>query len=220
MKLAVFDIDGTLVDSRAIIQHATEVAFGRMGLVPPSYDETRKVVGLGLIESLAILAPGLDAPGHAELTENYKIVFNGLRQESQFQEPLYDGAAETLARLERDGWRIAMATGKSRRGVESILAKHDWDAVFHSCHCAEDGPSKPHPAMLQAAMQALGARPEQTIMIGDSVHDMRMAKAAGVYAQGVSWGFCTREEVLESGADHCADSFAELDAALDRFAQP
>jgi phosphoglycolate phosphatase len=218
MKLAVFDIDGTLVDSRAIIQQATELAFGRMGLAPPAYEQTRKVVGLGLAESLAILAPQLGSGGQAELTEHYKIIFFDLRQSPEFQEPLYEGAAETLARLERDGWRIAMATGKSRRGVDSILAKHDWDAVFHSCHCAEDGPSKPHPAMVQAAMQALGARPEQTIMIGDSIHDMRMAKAAGVYAQGVSWGFCTREEVLESGADHCADSFAELDEALDRFA--
>ncbi len=219
MKLAVFDIDGTLVDSRAIIQTATEIAFGRMGLVAPVYDQVRRVVGLGLGESLAILAPDLDASGHHELLEHYKIVFNTLRQESDYHEPLYEGAAKTLARLERGGWRIAMATGKSRRGVESILATHDWHAVFHSTHCAEDGPSKPDPAMVLAAMTALGARPEQTIMIGDSVHDMGMAKAAGVYAQGVSWGFCTREEVLGSGADHCADCFEELDAALDRFAR-
>ena len=218
MKLAVFDIDGTLVDSRAIIQHATELAFGRLGLQPPAYEQTRLVVGLGLAESLAILAPEVGQKGHDELTEHYKAIFMDLRQGADFHEPLYEGASQTLARLERAGWRIAMATGKSRRGVESILATHDWHAVFHSTHCADDGPPKPHPAMLIAAMQALGAGPDQTIMIGDSIHDMRMAKAAGVYAQGVSWGFCTRHEVLGSGADHCADSFAELDAALDRFA--
>jgi phosphoglycolate phosphatase len=217
VKLAVFDIDGTLVDSRAIIQTATEAAFGRMGLSPPTYDQVRRVVGLGLVESLAILAPELHASAHQELLDHYKIIFKSLRDEDNFPEPLYEGAAETLTRLERGGWRIAMATGKSRRGVEAILATHNWEAVFHSTHCAEDGPSKPDPAMLRAAMAALGARPEQTIMIGDSIHDMGMAKAAGVYAQGVSWGFCTREEVLESGADHCADSFAELDAALDAF---
>ena len=219
MKLAVFDIDGTLVDSRAIIQHATEVAFGRMGLAPPAYEQVRKVVGLGLAESLNILAPDLDAAGQKELLDHYKILFNALRQEDDFHEPLYDGAAETLARLERDGWRIAMATGKSRRGVDAIVATHGWETLFHSTHCAEDGPSKPHPAMLRAAMTALGARPDDTIMIGDSIHDMSMAKAAGVYAQGVSWGFCTRQEVLDSGADHCADSFAELDEALARFGE-
>jgi phosphoglycolate phosphatase len=215
--LAVFDIDGTLVDSRAIIQAATEQAFGRMGLDAPAYEQTRKVVGLGLAESLAILAPELDARGHDELTEHYKQVFLSLRADPQFHEPLYEGAAETLARLEKAGWRIAMATGKSRRGVDSILAMHAWHDLFHSCHCAEDGLPKPHPAMLHAAMAALDAQPEETVMIGDSTHDMKMAGAAGVYAQGVSWGFCTREEVLSAGAHHCADSFAELDAALERF---
>lgn len=217
-KLAVFDIDGTLVDSRAIIQRATELAFGRMALAPPTYEAVRLVVGLGLADSLAILAPELEARHHAELIEHYKTVFNDLRREANC-EPLYAGATETLARLERDGWRIAMATGKSRRGVESIIETHNWRDLFHSTHCADDGPPKPHPAMLLAAMQALGAGPAETIMIGDSIHDMRMARAAGVRAQGVSWGFCTRGEVLESGADQCADSFAELDEALDIFAR-
>jgi phosphoglycolate phosphatase len=216
-RLAVFDVDGTLVDSRLIIQEATERAFARLGLEAPPYDVVRKVVGLGLADSLAILAPELDEPARRELLDHYKIIFQGLRQEPQFHEPLYEGAAETLARLERDGWRIAMATGKSRRGVEAIVETHDWHAVFHSTHCADDGPPKPHPAMLEAAMKALGARPGETVMIGDSIHDMRMAKAAGVHAQGVSWGFCTRDEVLASGADHCADTFAELDEALDSF---
>lgn len=217
-KLVVWDVDGTLVDSRRSIFGTAVAVYGRMGLEVPSYEAVRQIVGLGLRESFAILSPQLPDAEIDRLTQTYREVFQALRRDPSFIEPLYVGAAETLDRLRADGWKIAMATGKSRAGVETVVRMHDWADLFDSTHCADDGPGKPHPAMLLEAMKALDVPPERTIMVGDTAHDMRMAKAAGVYAQGVSWGFHTAEEVLAGGADHVAEDFAELNRALDAFA--
>ena len=216
--LAVFDVDGTLVDSRATIQEAVEHGFRHAGHEPPPYEAIRQIVGLSLAPALAQLAPDLDEAEKALLVEGYRDHFWQIHQDPDFVEPLYAGAAETLDRLRADGWLIAMATGKSRRGVETVVRKHKWADLFDSLHCAEDGPGKPDPAMLIEAMRVLHARPEATIMIGDTAHDIRMAKAAGVYAQGVAWGFHTAVEVAEVGADDVAMVWADLDAQLDRFA--
>jgi phosphoglycolate phosphatase len=216
-KLAVFDIDGTLVDSRQVI-HATMVeAFARLGETAPPYDVCRQVVGLNLAEALDQLAPGFGPEARAQLTANYRAVFQEMHARRGYIEPLYDGAGALVDRLRAEGWLVALATGKSRRGLELITRMHGWEEVFHSRHCAEDGAGKPDPAMLNAAMRALDCAPAQTVMIGDTVHDMRMARNAGVYAQGVSWGFQTAEEVAEGGADHVAHTFAELGREIDRF---
>lgn len=216
-RLAVFDVDGTLIDSRATIQRTMELAFGQMGLAAPDYDATRQIVGLNLREALDALTPGLDEAGRQRLTAAYGEAFQGVHADPGFGEPLYPGAAELLDRLRAEGWLIAMATGKSRRGVERILRTHGWADLFDSTHCADDGPGKPHPAMLVACMKILQAPQSMTVMIGDTGHDIRMAKAAGVRAQGVAWGFHTAQEVAEAGADHVALTFDELGAELDRF---
>jgi phosphoglycolate phosphatase len=111
-----------------------------------------------------------------------------------------------------------MATGKSRRGVGRWLARDGWAELFASTHCADDGPGKPHPAMVLAALEACGASPQRAVMIGDTSHDIQMALNAGVRAQGVAWGFQTAEEVAASGAHHVALTFDELSAELERFA--
>ncbi len=216
-KLAVFDVDGTLVDSRAILMQTADAAFTALGLTPPSYDQLRQIVGLSLHEGLAQLAPDLTPEQVQALIEHYKVTFQALHRQPDFVEPLYDGAAALLERLRAEGWLIAMATGKSRRGVNTIIAMHRWADLFDSTHCADDGPGKPHPAMLIEAMRALNASPEDTVMIGDTAHDLRMAQAAGVRAVGVSWGFHTRAELEACRPDYIADTFAELDADLDRF---
>jgi phosphoglycolate phosphatase len=125
---------------------------------------------------------------------------------------------DLLADLKRRGWRLSLATGQSRRGVARNLARAGWADLFLSSHCAEDGPGKPHPAMLNAAITACAARPEQTVMIGDTGHDMRMARAADVWAQGVSWGFHTEAEQVEAGAHHVAVTFDDLARQLETFA--
>lgn len=216
--LAVFDVDGTLVDSRVVIHQAVLSAAGGVGLAPPTYDQVRRIVGLSLPEALARLAPQLAAAELAEFVIGYQQAFRAMHARPGFVEPLYDGADALLRRLKRDGWRIAMATGKSRRGVERILLQHRWDEVFETTHCADDGPGKPDPAMLLCAVRAAGVSPDRTVMIGDTSHDMAMALAAGTRAQGVAWGFHTPAEVIASGAHHLAHDFAELEAELDRFA--
>jgi len=217
-KLAIFDVDGTLVDSRQILQATAEAAFIELGLSPPPYEELRKIVGLSLREGLAQLAPGLNDDQIEALFAHYRRSFQDLHRDPAFVEPLYDGAAALLDRLKREGWLIAMATGKSRRGVEVIMAMHGWVDLFDTTHCADDGPGKPHPAMVQAALEVMGVAPSQAVMIGDTAHDVLMAKAAGVRTLGVTWGFHTRAEIEASGADEVLETFEELDAALTRFA--
>jgi phosphoglycolate phosphatase len=215
--LAVFDVDGTLVDSRQVIHDAAIVAFAEMGLPEPAYDRVRHIVGLNLDLGLSMIAPDLSAAGLVELEVRYKAAFHRFHLEPGFLEPLYDGAAELLERLRLDGWRLSVATGKSRRGVEMIVAKHGWQDLFETTHCADDGPGKPHPSMVLEAMKAQKVDPVRTIMIGDTSHDMVMAKAAGVRAQGVAWGFHTADEVAQGGADHVAHDFETLNHQLRQF---
>ena len=217
MKLVVFDVDGTLVDSRAILKQASDAAFHALGLTPPPYDALRQIVGLNLAEGLAQLAPEQPLEVLDKLIVRYKSSFGDLHRQPGFTEPLYPGAAALLDRLKGEGWRIAMATGKSRRGVDMIMSMHAWADLFDSTHCADDGPGKPHPAMLLEAMRALHAEPACTVMVGDTAHDIGMARAAGVRAVGVTWGFHTRAEIEASGADAVLDSFEALAVELDRF---
>lgn len=216
--LAVFDIDGTLVDSRASILQAAVEASEAMGLPRPDYEIVRRGVGLALPEALALIAPQLDRAGLAAYVDAFKAVFQRMNADPDFHEPLYDGAIDLLHDLKRDGWRLALATGQSRRGVARNLAREGWADLFLSSHCAEDGPGKPDPAMLHAAMTACDACPATTVMIGDTAHDITMALNADVHPQGVAWGFHTVEEQTAAGAAHVARDFADLKDALTRFA--
>ncbi|MDQ3125100.1 MAG: HAD-IA family hydrolase [Pseudomonadota bacterium] len=216
--LAVFDIDGTLVDSRASILRAAVEASREVGLPEPDYETVRIGIGLPLHDALRLIAPQIDAPTLDRYVDGFKAAFQRMNSDPDFHEPLYPGAMETLRRLHRDGWRLALATGQSRRGVARNLAREGWADLFISSHCVDDGPGKPDPAMLHAAMAACDACPATTIMIGDTAHDAAMAVSAGVLPLGVSWGFHTIEEQRAAGARHVAGSFAELTVVLDGFA--
>ncbi|CAN5155268.1 HAD family hydrolase [soil metagenome] len=216
--LAVFDIDGTLVDSRHSILQAAVEASRDVGLPDPDYEIVRRGVGLSLHEALRLIAPQLNAAGLDLYVERFKAAFLRMNTDPDFHEPLYDGAIDLLHGLKRDGWRLALATGQSRRGVARNLAREGWADLFLSSHCAEDGPGKPDPAMLLAAMSACDAAPETTVMIGDTAHDATMAVNAGVLPIGVSWGFHTIEEQRAAGVVHVASDFPDLEAALARFA--
>lgn len=215
--LAVFDIDGTLVDSRATIFLAATEAARDLGLPEPEYDRVRQIVGLSLSKALHMLEPTLTDAELADFVTAFQASFRRMH-DAGMQEPMYDGAMEHLRRLHRDGWRLALATGQNRRGVTRNLARLGWAELFVSSHCAEDGPGKPDPAMLVAAMRAADATPETTVMIGDTSHDVRMALNARVHPQGVAWGFHTPDEQIAAGAHHVAADFTDLEAALDRFA--
>lgn len=216
--LAVFDGDGTLVDSREVIFEVARVASAQAGLPDPTYDRVRRMVGLSLPQALHTLAPELDAAALAEFVRLYQAAFTAVHAQPGYAEPLYDGAEDTLRRLKAEGWTLAIATGKSRRGVNRWMKREGWADLFASTHCADDGPGKPDPHMLREAIRSAGTTPQRTVMIGDAGHDMRMAAAAGARPVGVAWGFQTAEELLDAGAVHVARDFAELDAELDRFA--
>ena len=217
LKLAIFDMDGTLVDSREVIQTAMVRAFEACGLTPPSYNETRQIVGLGLNEACQRLAPDYhDLP---QLVSEYRSAFVARRSDLDFREPLYDGAIETLERLANDNWLIAMATGKSHAGIKAVFGMHPLAQYFDTIWCADDGPGKPHPFMCLEAMKALGAEADQSLIIGDAIFDMQMGRAAGIRSIGVSWGFGKSTELSDAGAHEVHDDFKTLNTSLDTFAE-
>ncbi|ESQ74601.1 HAD-IA family hydrolase [Asticcacaulis sp. AC402] len=215
--MAVFDVDGTLVDSRSSIFRAATEAAEATGLTPPSYDQVRAIVGISLFEAIVHMLPDHDEATHRAYLEAFQASYVRMHENSQFCEALYAGADDLLRRLKSDGWFLGMATGQSRRGVNRCLDSYDWHDLFNVTFCADDGPSKPHPHMLQANLKALGLDPHQAVMIGDTGHDMRMAREARVHFIGVSWGFHTVEEMEQ--ADHIVHDFNELTAALGAFSK-
>lgn len=222
LKLAVFDLDGTLVDSRAVIGWAMDTAFAELGLEPPGYERTRTIVGLSLDVACRQLAgPDIDPPGLMRLVNAYKRAFWANRLSGDIDEPLYPGAEQALRALAEQGWLMSIATGKARRGVQAFYEHHpQLRDYFISDHCADDGPGKPHPAMLLAALESAGADRARAVMIGDSVHDMAMAEAARVKGLGVSWGFHTADELGDTAAHHVAHDFDELRAVLASLHDP
>ena len=218
-KFAIFDLDGTLIDSRDIIHRAMIDTFERHQLPPPSFDDVRQVVGLGLHEACRRLAPGLEAPDLEPLVETYRNAFVRLRAAGQGFEPLYPGAKELVEQLASDNWVLGIATGKARRGIEAFYDQHGLQRHFTTSWCADDGPGKPHPFMVEEAMKAVGADAEQSLIIGDAVFDIQMGRAAGIRTLGVSWGFGRADELEAVGADEIHHAFDSLSDSLSAFSQ-
>jgi phosphoglycolate phosphatase len=199
-RLAVFDCDGTLVDSGATIYRALSATFAENGLELPSIDVSRKVIGLSLAEAMAALLPDAPAERHLSLSEDYKRQFWKLRAAGEVEEPLFDGVLELLDALEADGWLLAVATGKSDRGLMHCLEQHGIHARFVSLQTADRHPSKPHPSMVEQAIADAGAAPDTSIVVGDTSFDMAMAVAAGAMGIGAGWGYHQAQELIEAGA--------------------
>ena len=199
-RLAIFDCDGTLVDSGATIYAALRETFRQRGLVVPPGYQARRVIGLSLVEAMAELLPDASAAEHAELSELYKRNFMALRAAGQVEEPLFDGVIELLDALEEDGWLLAVATGKSDRGLKHCLDLHGIHARFVSLQTADRHPSKPHPSMVLQALADAGASPETSFVVGDTSFDMGMAAAAGAAAIGAGWGYHEPAELIAAGA--------------------
>ena len=220
LRLVVWDLDGTLIDSRNVIQDAMTRAFTEMGLTPPEYDRTRQIVGLGLEDGCRLLAPE-GYPDHdvMRLAEAYKNAFVFNRSQPDFHEPLYEGGVELVEALADQNCLLAVATGKSRRGVDVVFERHGLGKYFDTIWCADDGPGKPHPFMVLEAMNAVGAEPDQTVMVGDAIHDIHMGRSAGVVTHGVTWGFGHHPELEAAGAHHLHTTMEELSGALTEFAK-
>jgi phosphoglycolate phosphatase len=204
-RLAIFDCDGTLVDSGATIYRALSAAFGQHGLDLPPPEVSRKVIGLSLTEAMSALLPDASGEQHVALAEDYKRAFWTLRAAGEVEEPLFDGVLELLDALEHDGWLLAVATGKSDRGLKHCLESHGIHARFVSLQTADRHPSKPHPSMVSQAIADGGASPETSIVVGDTSFDMAMAVNAGAAGVGAAWGYHDAEELLAAGAVAVAD---------------
>jgi phosphoglycolate phosphatase len=212
--LAVFDCDGTLVDSQHNIVAAMTEAWRAFGLEPLGGGAVRRVVGLPLVDAIAILFPDGERRDHIALSDLYKEAFRTLRQQPDHQEPLYPGAVEALDSLEADGVLLAVATGKSRRGLVATLDRHGLAQRFTVLKTADDAPGKPNPDMLLAAMNETGATPKSTVMIGDTVFDIEMAVNAQIPAIGVSWGYHDPTELVSAGANEIVERFGDVVRAV------
>ena len=206
MKLILFDCDGTLVDSVRLIHETMARTFVSFGYRRPDIAATKSIIGLTLDIAIARMQgkPHVDDEAVA-MTAHYKSIFPGIRDESDMQTPLFEGVKpliETLAT--RDELLIGAVTGKSRRGLTHVLDVNGFTPYFTVARTADDCPSKPHPAMVTECCEQTGVDPHDTIVIGDAVYDMQMAKAAGATAIGVSWGYASVEDLLTAGADAIA----------------
>lgn len=215
VRLAVFDCDGTLSDGQAAVCAAMDRAFAECALPAPPSHAVRRIVGLSLPVAIRHLTPGEEPGTHGRLVDAYKQAFFEARTLGQVHEPLFDGIALLLQALHTGGWRLGVATGKSDRGLNVCLTLHGVRELFVTLQTADRHPSKPHPAMLEAAMAEAGAAAGDTVMIGDTTFDIEMARAAGVRALGVAWGYHTPGELLAAGAEAVAVTAAELQEMID-----
>jgi phosphoglycolate phosphatase len=217
LRLVIFDVDGTLVDSQAHIVAAMTEAFTANGLTPPDRAQTLPIVGLSLPVAMARLAPD-----HADridpLVASYKTAFARLRgSDGAALSPLFPGARDALDRLAaEDHTLLAIATGKSRRGLAHILDLHGLRGRFQSLQVADDHPSKPHPSMIAACLSETGVAAARAVILGDTTFDVEMARAAGIAALGVGWGCHPAAALTAAGAAGVLHSFDALPAALER----
>jgi len=210
-KLVVFDCDGTLVDSQHMIVAAVRHAFQEHSLPDLPRNAILSIVGLSLEEAISKLLPKEDASTRTLVKESYRQAFFHLRQEPDLHEPLFPGTLEVLSALAaRDDVLLGVATGKSQRGLTSILELHGLKDMFVTLQTADGHPSKPHPSMLLKAMEETGIAPQDTAIIGDTSYDMVMGVGAGALPIGVSWGYHEVEELMQHGAVSVLDTFDEL----------
>jgi len=210
LRLAVFDCDGTLVDSQSMIQACMAAAFAGERLPAPAADAVRHLVGLPLAHCVARLAPDQDAASVARMVAGYKEAFYALRRQDDGHEPLYPGCVAALDALAARGWLLGIATGKGRRGLDAVLERHALQGRFVTLQTGDTGPGKPHPAMLERALAATGVAAGDAVMIGDTSYDMQMARAAGTRALGVVWGYHAPADLHAAGAGALALDFDHL----------
>ncbi|MEX3316628.1 HAD-IA family hydrolase [Sulfitobacter sp. PS-8MA] len=218
LRLAIFDVDGTLVDSQGDIVAAMAAAFAAVEAPLPSRAEILSIVGLSLDVAMTVLAPARPAGDHKIMVEAYKDAYMRLRAEVGVAQssPLYPGALDILRRLHGEPEiLLGVATGKSKRGLDKLIAGHGLDGLFITQQVADFHPSKPHPSMIHQAMADAGVGPEATVMIGDTSFDMDMAAAAGVTGIGVTWGYHGADRL--TAATHLVESYTALPPLLEQI---
>ena len=209
-NLVVFDWDGTLLDSAGAIVQAIQAACRDLGHPPPSDDQARHVIGLGLVDALRHAAPDLPPQRYPAMADRYRFHYLG----ADHRLTLFEGIPEVLAGLQSTGHILAIATGKSRLGLERALDHSGLRALFQASRCADECHSKPHPQMLEELMAEFGVASEATLMIGDTSYDLLMARNAGVAGLAVTYGAHSHDHLLEHSPLACLPTVAELAAWL------
>lgn len=204
--LLVFDWDGTVVDSAGHIAGSIQAAARDIGLTAPSDQRARHIIGLGLADSMAYLFPELPRADYPLLVERYR--FHYLAGGDKVM--LFEGAFDGIQGFRAAGFSLAVATGKSRQGLDRALQESGLGPLFHASRCADEGLPKPHPDMLLYLIDTLGVDAQRTLMVGDTTHDLEMARAAGVPAVAVAYGAHPRESLDAQGPLACVGSFHEL----------
>ncbi len=216
MKLVIFDLDGTLIDS---VQHFVETvteSFTAIGQPVPDETTIRSVSGITAWDAMALLAPGAPPDRVTEILDSYRTHYRA--RAGVVREPLFAGALDLLDRLQADpGTILAVATGKGYQGAITLLERHGIIDRFDSIQTPDHNRGKPDPQMIETAMARVGADRRQTVMIGDTIHDMRMARAAGVGGIGVSWGYHETPDLQREGASVIVDRFDDLDPTIARL---
>jgi phosphoglycolate phosphatase len=205
-RLIVFDWDGTLADSTGLIVGSLQRACRDVGAPVPDDPCALHVIGLGLIDALRHVAPTLPLERYQELADHYRDHY--VARETEI--PLFGGVHEMLGELDAAGFLLAVATGKGRAGFERALALQRLSRRFFATRCADEGHPKPHPDMLLHLMDRAGVDPGATLMIGDTSHDLELARNAGAAAVAVSWGAHPPEVLARFDPIATVDSIAEL----------
>ena len=212
--LVVFDWDGTLMDSTAVIVASLQAACADVDLPVPSDESSQYIIGLGLYDAMAHVLPGVSTDIYPRVVERYGHHFR-LREP---QTPLFAGVERMLEELRGAGHQLAIATGKSRRGLDRALATTGLAAVFDATRCGDESASKPAPGMLLDLMKMLGAATDKTVMIGDTTHDLQMAANAGVQSVAVTYGAHPRDQLLALQPLACINNPEDLRQWLRRNA--
>lgn len=213
-QLIVFDWDGTLMDSESRIVTCMQLAARDTGRPPPSEAAARDIIGLSMERAVQTLFPRADLAAQQAIIDAYRVHWLG---EQVPESVLFPGAAEILAYLAEQDYLLAVATGKSRRGLDKVLHESGLGNYFHATRCADEAFSKPHPQMLQDILTDLDTAPSRALVIGDTEYDMQMAGNAGVEALGVSHGVHDSQRLLDHGAQRVMDNLSELRAWLTGF---
>ncbi len=208
--LIVFDWDGTVMDSTAVIAGSIQAACRDLGLTVPSDEAARHVIGLGLAQALRHAVPDAPEMMYEPLIERYRHYF--LAQDMAI--PLFEGARETIAELHAEGYWLGVATGKSRVGLNRVMESSGMTGYFHATRTADQTFSKPHPAMLLELMEELAVTPDRTLMIGDTTHDVLLAQNAGVDVVAVAYGAHPPEQLQQLDPLALLNDFAALRAWL------
>lgn len=209
-QLIVFDWDGTLLDSTGAIAASIQAAARDLGIPEPSDERARHIIGLGLIDALRYAMPGLPEERYAEVADRYRHHYLSRDQELM----LFPGVTDLIKELAESGFELAVATGKSRRGLDRALTVSGLGKYFQATRCADECHSKPHPQMLEELMATFETTPDMTLMIGDTTHDLQMAKNAGTQSLGVAYGAHPKEMLVAEAPIYCADNIAQLAAWL------